>query len=502
MENKRYIKRENKRILKKFQELKAAGFSMGATFVIALILLCNSYSLSTMEFNPLIFGLGAFYGVTGLIQLFICMKMKSDIIANRALPDKTRRLGIILTALLATGNIFAGIAGLQTIKKEKTIEYMLSIYMTLITVTVLFVSAINVFKPFVANTFFLGMGLLMAVLLIDIAAMAAISRMVSGKIVDPRLKWLGYLLILTCLTGNIFALILGLVILTKIKHRKDLATIEWVEVIRRIFRDNMAALGFFVVTFLLTISICSYLTFDYYVATENDYSALLLSPSLMYPFGTDNYGRCVFTRIVFGARISLVVGMLSTAMPIVIGGILGAVTGFYGGKTDNVIMRILDILYAVPGILLAIAIVAAFGANTFNLIMALSLGNIPVYARTVRATVMGLANSEFVEAARACGARDNIIIFKHIIPNSLAPIIVRATLSIGGAVLSTSSMSYLGLGVEPHIPEWGNILKIGSKYLETNSYLAIYPGLAIILLVLAFNYLGDGLRDALDPKLK
>lgn len=502
MENKRYIKRENKRILKKFQELKAAGFSMGATFVIALILLCNSYSLSTMEFNPLIFGLGVFYGVTGLIQLFICMKMKSDIIVNRALPDKTRRLGIILTALLATGNIFAGIAGLQTIKKEKTIEYMLSIYMTLITVTVLFVSAINVFKPFVANTFFLGMGLLMAVLLIDIAAMAAIIRMVSGKIVDPRLKWLGYLLILTCLTGNIFALILGLVILTKIKHRKDLATIEWVEVIRRIFRDNMAALGFFVVTFLLTISICSYLTFDYYVATENDYSALLLSPSLMYPFGTDNYGRCVFTRIVFGARISLVVGMLSTAMPIVIGGILGAVTGFYGGKTDNVIMRILDILYAVPGILLAIAIVAAFGANTFNLIMALSLGNIPVYARTVRATVMGLANSEFVEAARACGARDNIIIFKHIIPNSLAPIIVRATLSIGGAVLSTSSMSYLGLGVEPHIPEWGNILKIGSKYLETNSYLAIYPGLAIILLVLAFNYLGDGLRDALDPKLK
>ena len=171
-------------------------------------------------------------------------------------------------------------------------------------------------------------------------------------------------------------------------------------------------------------------------------------------------------------------------------------------ESDNIIMRLLDVLYAVPGILLAIAIVAAFGTSTFNLIMALSIGPIPTYARTVRASVLGLANSEFVEAAKACGAKDHIIIFKHIIPNSMAPIIVRATLSIGGAVLSTSSLSYLGLGVEPHVPEWGNILKAGSTYLETNPYLAIYPGLAIILLVLAFNYMGVGLRDALDPKLK
>ena len=155
-----------------------------------------------------------------------------------------------------------------------------------------------------------------------------------------------------------------------------------------------------------------------------------------------------------------------------------------------------------PDMLLAIAIIAAFGANTVNLILALSIGSVAVYARTVRATVLGLANAEFVEAARSCGARDWNIIFRHIIPNSLAPIIVRSTMGIGTAVLSTSSLSYLGLGVEPHIPEWGNILKIGSQYLETNPYLAIFPGLAIILLVLAFNFFGDGLRDALDPKLK
>ena len=144
----------------------------------------------------------------------------------------------------------------------------------------------------------------------------------------------------------------------------------------------------------------------------------------------------------------------------------------------------------------------AFGDYPVNLILALSIGMVAVYARTVRATVLGLANAEFVEAARSCGARDWNIIFRHIIPNSLAPIIVRSTMGIGTAVLTTSSLSYLGLGVEPHIPEWGNILKIGSQYLETNPYLAIFPGLAIILLVLAFNFFGDGLRDALDPKLK
>ncbi|MPN25017.1 Glutathione transport system permease protein GsiD [bioreactor metagenome] len=184
------------------------------------------------------------------------------------------------------------------------------------------------------------------------------------------------------------------------------------------------------------------------------------------------------------------------------GGMLGAVSGYYGGKLDNAIMRFMDVLYAVPSILLAIAIIASFGTSTFNLVMALSVGSIAVYARTVRATVMSISSSEYVEAARACGAKDILIIVKHIIPNSLAPIIVRATMGIGTAVLSTSSLSYLGLGVEPHIPEWGNVLRIGSMYLETNPYLAIFPGLAIITIVLAFNFFGDGLRDALDPKLK
>ncbi|MDO4325386.1 MAG: ABC transporter permease [bacterium] len=504
MENreKEYLKRENNRKLKKVQEFKATGFSAGATLVIVLILLFNSYSFKTGEIKPMVLSMAGGYFVTALIQAFIWVKMRNDIIKNNAVSKSTRILGFVMILFLATGNIFSAIAGFLTIKKEKNLEYQLSVYMLLTTVCVMLVSLINLFKPYVSNTFMPGMGLLAGVTVLDVIAMILVGKGVHGKKVNPKLKWLGGILILTAATGNIFAFILGMVLIVKIRHKDDMATIEWIEVIRRIFRDNMASLGFFVVTFLLSISICSYLTFDYYVATENDYSAILLSPSLVYPFGTDNYGRCVFTRIVFGARISLVVGILSTLVPIIIGGILGAVAGFYGNVIDNSIMRVLDILYAVPGILLAIAIVAAFGTSTFNLIMALSLGNVPIYARTVRATVLGLSNSEFVEAARACGAKDHVIILKHILPNSMAPIIVRATLSIGGAVLSTSSLSYLGLGVEPHIPEWGNILKIGSKYLETNSYLAIYPGLAIIILVLAFNYLGDGLRDALDPKLK
>lgn len=502
MKNKQYVKRIQKRKLNSFQEYKTSALAWGASLLLFLIIFISSIDISSGKVNYLSASVSVVFLVSGVIQYLVTMKIKKEILKYDDIKSSTRIIGYFLIPFALTGNFFIAIAGFMLIKKEKTIEYTLCMYSILTTFTIMLISALNLFKEYVSNTFMLGMGILLGITLFYVFTMIMVSKYVKGKKVDKKLVPVAIPLLFSIVIGNIFAFILGLIIISKVRHKDEEISIEWIEVLRRLFRNYMSALGMFVVILLISLSICSYLTFDYSIAIDNNYSTILLSPSLEYPFGTDNYGRCVFTRIVFGARISLVVGTVATLVPIVIGGILGALSGYYGKKIDNIIMRLLDVLYAVPGMLLAIAIVAAFGANTMNLILALSIGAVPMYARTVRATVMSISNQEFVEAAKACGAKDFTIVFKHIIPNSLAPIIVRATLGIGGAVLSTSALSYLGLGVEPHIPEWGNILKIGSAYLETSPYLAVFPGLAIILIVLAFNYFGDGLRDALDPKLK
>ncbi|MEG1782607.1 MAG: ABC transporter permease, partial [Oscillospiraceae bacterium] len=475
-----YQNKVNKRKLSGSLEFTTSRLAAQLTLVFSVILGLNAYSITKKTFSPLWAVMALVFFVEFVLQYFVLKRIEANVTgANNEISPTTRKLGYLLMPFLLTGNFFMFIAGFMLIRKEKNLEYQLSVYSLLTTLMILLVSSINLFKDQQAPTFVLGMALYGGYALLNLVTLVATTKYTLGKKPDKKFIPFAVIGILGLALGNVFSFILGIIAIGKYRNKNEEISIEWIDVIRRLFKNYMAVIGMFIVVFLISISVASNLTFDYQVAISNNFATMLEAPSLMYPFGTDQYGRCVFTRIVFGAQISLIVGIISTAVPIFIGGLLGALAGYYGGAVENVIMRVLDVLYAVPSILLAIAIIAAFGVSTTNLILALSIGGIPSYARTVRATVMGLANQEFVEAARACGAKDGTIIFKHIIPNSLAPVIVRATLGIGGAVLSTSSLSFLGIGVEPHIPEWGNILKAGSTYLETNPYIAIFPGLAI-----------------------
>lgn len=494
-------KHQTQHHLKSSQEYSQASFTGVVSLTLTVILLLNSYDFAEKTIKPYVFAVFAAYALFSILQVVITILIRKDLLQHGHIRNSTRALGYVQLLSILTGNIFIVTFAFNLIKKQKNPEYTIAVYMLLTQLFVIVLSAINMFKPYVADTFLIGMAILIVVSIFQLIALLLVAKYVDRHTAHPKLIWLALPLILTVATGNVFALVLGINLLSKIRKHGNPSVTRWSDVWVRITSNTTAMLGLFFIIFLFSVSVCSLLTFDYGFAVDNNYSAILQPPSLEYPLGTDNFGRDLFSRIVFGARISLIVGFMSTVIPLVIGGILGAISGYYGRHTDNIIMRLLDVLYAIPGILLAIAIIAAFGANTVNLILALSVGAIPTYARTMRANVLLVSTFEYVDAARAFGSSNLSIIFKHIVPNSLAPMIVKSTLTIGGAVISTSSLSYLGLGVEPHIPEWGNILKIGSTYLETNSYLAIYPGLAIIALVLSFNFLGDGLRDALDPKM-
>lgn len=485
----------------KFREYSSLNFAVGASLFIGVIILLFSVDFAKKSFNVYTIAVSLLYFLSSLVSYLVLIKLKKDVKTNNDISILTRRLGFILIFFLVFANIFTASSGFLLIAKKKKLEYIFIFEAFLINIYIIFVSGVNLFKEIIPDNFYFGIIILILTSLFYIVSM----YLVSVKELKPNRKlfyFISAVLILTIFLGNIFAFLAGITMILKINHKDDDISIEFVDVLYRVFKNEMAVIGMFFVIFLFALSISSLFTFNYADAVENNYTALLQAPSLIYPFGTDNYGRDVFSRIVFGARISLIIGVISTIIPIIVGGILGALSGYYKGKPDNIIMRILDILYSVPSILLAIAIISVFGANVFVLIIALSISAVPSYARTVRASVISVSNMEFIEAAKALGANNFIIIYKHIIPNVLSPVIVRMSLDIGSAVLSTSSLSFLGLGIEPHIPEWGNILKIGSVYLETNPYIAIFPGLAIILMVLAFNFLGDGLRDALDPKMK
>ncbi|XID91681.1 ABC transporter permease [Paenibacillaceae bacterium WGS1546] len=476
--------------LKSAPEYGQASFAGIVSFVLALLLLLNG-----------VLAAGIVYFVFALMQFAVWGLIRRNLVRSGEISRPVRMLGYVLLSSLLTANVFIATAAFQLIKREKSATYTLAVYTLLTTLLVFAVSALNLFKPYVSDYFLLGMLFLIVAAAVQFIALLAAAK--YGHRTDlPDWMWVVAVVVTaTAASGNLFALSLGFALIAKLRNKGRTSGSRLGDVAERLSGSATSMLGLLFIAFLLTLSITSDLTFDYDLAIQNNYGAILQPPGMAYPLGTDNFGRDLFSRIVFGARISLVVGFFSTLIPVLVGGLLGAVSGYYGRHTDNLVMRALDILYAIPGILLAIAIIAAFGASTVNLILALSAGAIPTYARTMRANVMLVSTLDYVQAARAFGSSDTSILMKHVLPNSVAPMIVKSTLTIGTAVIATSSLSFLGLGVEPHIPEWGNILKLGSAYLETHAYTAVYPGLAIIALVLSFNFLGDGLRDALDPKL-
>ncbi|MBZ4664363.1 MAG: transporter permease [Caloramator sp.] len=277
----------------------------------------------------------------------------------------------------------------------------------------------------------------------------------------------------------------------------------WAEVARRMVKNKMAMFGLGIIVILVLLALFADVIAPYEeVAIKQNLAMRLKGPSAEHWLGTDEFGRDIFARIIHGARVSLKVGIIAVGISILIGGSLGAIAAYYGGKVDNLIMRFMDILLAVPSILLAIAIVSALGSSLFNLMLAIGIASVPSYARIVRASVLSIKDQEFIEAARAIGANDFIIIVRHIIPNALAPVIVQGTLGVAGAILSTAGLSFIGLGIQPPAPEWGSMLAGGRAYLRDAWHVTTFPGLVIMITILALNLLGDGLRDALDPKLK
>ncbi|SKC36691.1 ABC transporter permease [Maledivibacter halophilus] len=275
----------------------------------------------------------------------------------------------------------------------------------------------------------------------------------------------------------------------------------WRDVWRRLRKNKLAMFGLIV---LILLSFCA--IFANHIAPEG-YDDQNLSRRFSFPnkenlLGTDNFGRDILSRMIYGSRVSLTVGFIAVGMAVVIGGGLGAVAAFYGNKVDNIIMRAMDILLAIPGMLLALSLAAALGPGLNNMMIAIGVGNIPSYARVVRASVLTVKEQEYVEAARSIGASDFRIIFGHIIPNAMAPIIVQATLGVAGAILSAAALSFLGLGIQPPYPEWGAMLSGARQYIRDYWYMTTFPGLMIMITIYCLNVLGDGLRDALDPRLK
>jgi glutathione transport system permease protein len=275
----------------------------------------------------------------------------------------------------------------------------------------------------------------------------------------------------------------------------------WRDAWARLRRNRFAIAGGVVALLLVLLALLAPVVAPYDPVAQ-DYEHLLEGPSAPHPFGTDNFGRDILSRVIYGGRISLTVGFLGTLLGVAVGVLIGIPAGYFGRWFDGLAMRLLDIQLAFPGLLLAITVIAVLGVGTQNVVIAIGIFSVPVFARVLRGSILALKQQDFVMAARAMGANDWRVMFVHLLPNALAPALVIATLRLGTAILTAASLSFLGLGIRPPSPEWGAMLSDGRQFLQLAPHVAIFPGLAILTTVLALNLLGDGLRDALDPKLK
>jgi peptide/nickel transport system permease protein len=277
---------------------------------------------------------------------------------------------------------------------------------------------------------------------------------------------------------------------------------------RRLKRNRLAMAGlvWIIIVILIAVSADLWVPHFYGDPTAIDSTTLsqtsLQPPSAAHPFGTDKLGRDILSRTVYGARVSLMVGVVAVGISVIVGLILGAVAAYFGGWWDSIVMRTADVFFAFPYVLFAITLIAVLGPGVQNVFIAIGVLGWPSIARVFRSSILSIKENEYVDAARSMGASSRRIVFRHIMPNSIAPIIVLATMSIGGAILTEAALSFLGMGVQPPAPSWGNMLSEARSFFFTAPWLMLYPGLAILTTVLGFVLLGDGLRDALDVKLK
>ncbi len=275
----------------------------------------------------------------------------------------------------------------------------------------------------------------------------------------------------------------------------------WGDVLVQLARSRGAVTGGIILAVLLVAAVGAPLLTPYDSLSMRP-EERLQPPNRRHLFGTDVFGRDLWTRVLYGSRISLRTGVISITLAVALGVPLGLTSGYYGGSVDRLLMRLVDLMLTFPGILLALVIIAILGPNLLNAMLAVGISASPTYARVVRAAVLRAREQVYVDAARAIGCRDGRIMIRHILPNTVAPIIVLGTLGVAGAIISAAALSYLGLGAQPPTPEWGALLSEGRNYLRVAWWMTAFPGLAIMIAVLAINLLGDGLRDALDPRLR